>query len=86
MKRFITIIILITAIPVWAKTIIPLPHLEKPETITVKDEGLYITERESMLVYSLPDFKLKNKFGKGGEGPGEFKVMGLGIRICVEPG
>ena len=86
MKHFISIIILIIAIPGWAKTIIPLPDLKKPETITVKDEGLYITERESMLVYSLPDFKLKNKFGKGGEGPGEFKVIEEGIRVCVEPG
>jgi len=86
MKRFISIIILIMAIPIQAKTIIPLPDLKKPETITAKDEELYITERESVLVYSLPDCKLKTKFGKGGEGPGEFKVIRLGIRVCVEPG
>jgi hypothetical protein len=85
MKPFISIIILMMVIPGWAKTIIPLPDLKKPETITAKDEGLYITERESVLVYSMPDCKLKTKFGKGGEGPGEFKVIGLGIRVCVEP-
>jgi hypothetical protein len=86
MKPFISIIILMMVIPGWAKTIIPLPDLKKPETITAKDEGLYITERESVLVYSMPDCKLKTKFGKGGEGPGEFKVIGLGIRVCVESG
>jgi hypothetical protein len=54
--------------------VIPMPDLLKPETITLDDTQMYITEGTSIYIYSLKDFKLKKKFGKSGEGPQEFMV------------
>ena len=45
----------------------------EPEMMTIADDKLYIVEGPNILVYSLRDLSLSRKFGRQGEGPGEFK-------------
>lgn len=45
-----------------------------PICIAVDEKNLYVSEQKSIFVYSLNDFKLIRKFGKEGEGPGEFRL------------
>lgn len=69
-----------------AGKVIPLTQLEKPNSITVDKNHVYITDQETIAIYSLKDFKIKKTFGKKGEGPGEFKLLPqerIGLRIVV---
>lgn len=51
------------------------PELTNPGQILVdpSSKNIYISDRTTVYIYSLTDFKLKKKFGKSGEGPREFK-------------
>ncbi|MCP5053831.1 MAG: hypothetical protein GY940_42080 [bacterium] len=49
-----------------------LPQLASPNSINADAKQAYITDGNTVYIYSLKDFKLKTKFGKTGEGPGEF--------------
>lgn len=55
--------------------VVPLPDLVNPERLLVDDTQMYVSEGTSIYIYSLKDFQLKKKFGKRGEGPGEFIVL-----------
>lgn len=69
-----------------ARKVIPLAQLEKPNSITVDKDQVYITDQGTISIYSLKDLKLKKTFGKKGEGPGEFKLLPqdkIGLRIAV---
>ncbi len=57
-----------------ATKIIETDHL-KPFRIRVGDERIFISEGPQISVYSKDDFKLLSRFGKAGEGPGEFKLL-----------
>lgn len=59
---------------VWAEKAVALSDLVNPKTITIEGNQIYITELDSIFLYSLNDFKLQKKFGGKGEGPGEFRV------------
>ncbi|MGD2090062.1 MAG: hypothetical protein PVH61_28050 [Candidatus Aminicenantes bacterium] len=68
--------------------VVPLPGLINPDSITVDNQHIYITDRETIYVFSVVDFKLKKKFGKEGEGPKEFKINPAGIaklQIDIQP-
>lgn len=70
-----------------AGKVVPLPQLQKPNSITVDKDQVYITDQATISIYSLKDFKLKKTFGKAGEGPGEFKLLPqdkIGLRIAVD--
>lgn len=70
----------------FGRKIADLPGHIAPRTLHIYGENLYITEGVEIFIYSLADFRLKKKFGRQGEGPGEFKVgspYGLGLRIHV---
>ncbi|MCP5103098.1 MAG: hypothetical protein GY950_06960 [bacterium] len=88
MRRFlILIILLLIAVIMPGAKLIPMPGLEKPNSITLDDRHLYITDQATIAVYSLGDFKLIRKFGKAGEGPGEFILRPydrLGLRIFLK--
>jgi hypothetical protein len=76
MKKFMLVLVLMSMLftnPVFAVKIVPLPQLQKPNTIAVDDNQIYIADGTSIYIYSLKDFSLKKKFGRGGEGPQEFK-------------
>jgi len=49
-----------------------LPEVIKPAAIAVEGNHVFITEGTSIHIYSLNPFKYIKKFGKEGEGPGEF--------------
>ncbi len=92
MKQLIGLIlffIFLLTIPgrVDAGKVVPLTQLEKPNSITVDKDQLYITDQASISIYSLKDFKLQKTFGKTGEGPGEFKLLPeekIGLHIAVD--
>lgn len=66
----------------FSREVVPLPGLGKPDSLTISGRELYITDRGTIIVYSLEDFTLKRKFGRPGEGPGEFKILPFD-RICL---
>lgn len=78
-KILITILLIILINPLIAEKIIPFPELLKPETISIDENQIYITEGASIYIYSLKDFKFKKKFGKKGAGPEEFKLPQSGL-------
>jgi len=52
---------------------VPLENISQPSMFLVNYDRIYILENANIYIYSLKDFKLLKKFGKAGEGPGEFK-------------
>lgn len=77
MKYFIVFLLALvfvigTGYVMGAKKVITLSDVIRPQLIEVDDNNLYVTEGTNVYIYSLKDFKLKNKFGKKGEGPQEF--------------
>jgi hypothetical protein len=60
-------------------TVLPLPEISKPQRIYVDRGQVYITEGAAIYIYSLDPWKPIRKFGKRGEGPGEFKESGEGL-------
>ncbi|MCP4152463.1 MAG: hypothetical protein GY757_32290 [bacterium] len=67
----IGLLLLIGGGPADAKTV-PMHDVFKPHFMSADKTQLYICQRNNILIYSLKDFKIKNKFGKLGEGPKEF--------------
>jgi len=57
---------------IFAGKTIPLKEVVNPDSISVDQSQLYLTDGTSILIYDLETLKLKKKFGKTGEGPGEF--------------
>ena len=49
-----------------------LKELVNPDSIKLDDKNIYITDNALIHIYSVKDLRLKNQFGKIGEGPGEF--------------
>ena len=66
-----------------------LSELQRPASITVDGNQVFITEGINVYIYSAKDYSLQKKFGKEGEGPQEFKhhpnPMSESIRIIVQP-
>ncbi len=77
MKRRIVFYFLVvfSFLSVFAGQEIALKDLQNPETIAVDRNQIYITEGPCIYIYSRSDFKLIKKFGKDGQGPGEFKTI-----------
>ncbi len=70
----ILIILIFVNLLFGAETIL-FQDLSNPHSLAVDENQIYITERSTVYIYSKNDFKLVKKFGKRGEGPGEFKGM-----------
>jgi hypothetical protein len=66
-----------------------LGELQRPASITVDGNQVFITEGINVYIYSEKDYSLQKKFGKEGEGPQEFKrhsnPRAEYIRIIVQP-
>ncbi|UCH93685.1 MAG: hypothetical protein JSV88_25920 [Candidatus Aminicenantes bacterium] len=52
-----------------------LTELANPYKMEADNRRLYIAEGASIFIYSLKDYSFIKRFGKQGEGPGEFKVV-----------
>ena len=63
-----------TVSTVAAAKVVLLKEIDRPDTLSVDEDNVYITQGAEVYIYSNNDFKLKKKFGKRGEGPGEFKT------------
>lgn len=86
MKRiYLLFFLLFVSSLVIAGQVISLPGLLKAQRIYIDQEQFFITEGATIYIYSLKDFKLQKKFGKRGEGPGEFKESGEGIKLDFKP-
>ncbi len=57
-----------------AKKVVTLSGILAPSDIKIDEERIYITQHEEIYIYSLKDYRLIKKFGRKGEGPGEFKL------------
>ncbi|MCK4761200.1 MAG: hypothetical protein KAW12_03305 [Candidatus Aminicenantes bacterium] len=81
----ILMIMLLMSAPGFTEKLATLPDLSKPTILAMDDTQFYVTEVASVYIYSLEDFKLKKKFGKQGEGPQEFKLMGeFGLMVMPQ--
>ncbi len=60
---------------VYADKPVTLVEILKPVDIDADAERLYVAEKTSVCIYSLKDFKLIKKFGRRGDGPGEFRTI-----------
>jgi hypothetical protein len=81
MKKTVFVLIctcLVIPFTLQAKKLADLPELMKPQRMVVDGNRLFIVEGTSIYIYSLKDYKLIKKFGKTGEGPGEFKINPFG--------
>ncbi|MGD2091277.1 MAG: hypothetical protein PVH61_34190 [Candidatus Aminicenantes bacterium] len=53
---------------------VTLPEILEPFDMVIDKGQMFISEKETVYIYSLEDFKLVKKFGTKGEGPKEFMV------------
>jgi len=75
MKKKLVLILVFLISPILASSsAFILEEVNEPKTLNVSGDKLIISESESILIYSLSEKKLIKKFGKNGEGPGEFKL------------
>lgn len=81
MQYGLVLVLLISSL-LFAGTGVPLPEVVNPIAITADSGQIYITQTDSVCIYSLKDFKFIKKFGRRGEGPGEFKFS-HDMPLCV---
>jgi len=79
--KLVVLLIIWTGICLAGK-VVPMPGLYRPQAIVIDGGQLFITEFPQVLIYSLTHLKLIKKFGKAGEGPGEFARE---IHLLVSP-
>jgi hypothetical protein len=72
---------------VCAETVTQLSELRNPGSINIDGEKVYINDGPEVFIFKLKDFALIRRFGKRGEGPGEFKTYpnfnrgGVGVQV-----
>jgi len=85
---FLFVIMLFTGF-IFAGKVATLPKLVNPASIAMDNNQCYIVEGAAVSIYSLKDFSLIKKFGRVGDGPGEFKTMPAlnrgHVSISVDP-
>lgn len=54
---------------------IPLPEVIEARYVRVGHDRVYVVDRESIAVYALNDFRFLGRFGRMGQGPGEFTLL-----------
>ncbi len=91
MKKIKVIILMIVMTVLFLNSEQPavLEELAKPQGITVDTaaQKMFINEGASVYIYSLKDFSLLGKFGREGEGPGEYKrTRFLNLKVSLRPG
>ena len=72
MKILRFLMIFLCALPLFPLKIADLPGVDHPASMTIEDSILYVCDRESIHIFQLEPFRFIQKFGRLGEGPGEF--------------
>lgn len=62
-----------------------LKEITRPDLMALGNDRLYISEKTTIYIYSMKDFKLIKAFGKAGEGPQEFSVVPFGAPMIYTP-
>jgi len=83
MRILIILICLLSALSIFGERLTTFLQLSKPVLIKVGENLICINEGMTVFLYDLNDFKLIKKFGRKGEGPGEFS-SDLEINILKE--
>lgn len=83
MRVLIIPICLLFALSLFGEKLTTFPQHSKPELIKVGKNLICINEDAVVYLYDLNDFKLIKKFGRKGEGPGEFSTSMI-INILEE--
>jgi hypothetical protein len=68
------LILLLPTLHTYAKKVATFTDILTPYNLLVDKDRLYINESATIYIFSLKDYSLVKKFGKKGEGPGEFKL------------
>jgi hypothetical protein len=82
-KKMSCLLLLFILVSAWtyAQDSFPFAQLANPGEIFIDGDYIYITDFPAVYIYRLKDYKLLKKFGRKGEGPGEFR---LHIRFSVQ--
>ena len=67
-----------------ASKVVQLPILNRPNSIVISNNQIFITEGINIFVFLIDNFKLITKFGKKGEGPGEFMNEDISLQILPD--
>lgn len=65
------ILLLVFFFMLFSRKLAVLPELMKPGNIEINENNVYILDGVTVCVYSMDDYRLKTRFGKRGQGPGE---------------
>jgi len=71
-KSLFIFLLLFLTVTMMAQKIVSMPDLIKPDSIVIDESQVYVTDDIMICIFNLEDFTLKKRFGKEGEGPGEF--------------
>lgn len=74
LKRLICVLVLLPVYLAAAEKVITLPGVLAPAGVLVDDERIYVHESVTIHIFSASDYRFIKKFGRKGEGPGEFKL------------
>ena len=75
MKKLILLLVFCCCgLLIFSDQAVVLKGLVQPGTLVVKNNTVFVSETTTVYIYSLSDGRLIRKFGKDGEGPGEFKL------------
>ena len=72
----VLLLLVVVRIPIFAE-VIELPEIINPDSITLDEDHIYISDFPSIYIYSLQDYRLIKKFGRVGEGPKEWLKYAL---------
>jgi len=72
MKKVIFLAILIMFGRLNSEMIMTLPKIHRPVLLTIKDDKIFITDKQTIQCYHLEKRKYANAIGRVGQGPGEF--------------
>lgn len=69
------LIIILAAFPIYSAQKVIVTDHTKPFRIRVDEKRIFVAEGPQISIYTKDNFKLISRFGKAGEGPGEFKLL-----------
>jgi hypothetical protein len=72
-KTLLPFLMVMVVIPGFAEHLATLSGVLQPEKLIVKGDYFYVLQECTIMRFSWQDYKFLNRFGRQGEGPGEFK-------------